>query len=208
MSDTTPEIFIYKMVVDNGGAPCVTSSLLSLAICKPKIRKSAGKGSLIFGFGGKKTYGERLIYIACVTDKLEKDGYYRHRKYARRPDCIYRNANDKAELKKRAKFHKGPGHLKRDVGSRFENAFVLLSTDFRYFGNKGVAEYKNNCPKLKILIEGLKQGHRNHLDPALRDELIKLKNDIWENNKRMKVGVPSDASSRLACNTDCPSASC
>jgi hypothetical protein len=56
MSNPEPDIYVYKMVVDNGGAPCVTRKLLSLAICKPKIRKSAERGSLIFGFGGKQ-YG-------------------------------------------------------------------------------------------------------------------------------------------------------
>jgi hypothetical protein len=46
-------IYVYKMVADNGGAPCVSNGLLSLAICKPMIRKMAESGSLIFGFGGK-----------------------------------------------------------------------------------------------------------------------------------------------------------
>jgi hypothetical protein len=69
MNKSEPDIYVYKMVADNGGAPCVFRNLLSLAICKPKIRKSAKKGALIFGFGGKD-YQERLIYIAHVTSKL------------------------------------------------------------------------------------------------------------------------------------------
>ena len=84
-----PNIYVYKIVADIGGAPCVKNNLLSLAICKPKIRKTAAKGSIVFGFGGKD-YEERLIYIAKVTAKLQGDAYYRQRKYARRPDCIYR----------------------------------------------------------------------------------------------------------------------
>jgi hypothetical protein len=31
----------YKLTADNGGAPCVRYGLLSLAICKPMIRKTA-----------------------------------------------------------------------------------------------------------------------------------------------------------------------
>lgn len=38
MSNPEPDIYVYKMVADNGGAPCVTGNLLSLAICKPKIK--------------------------------------------------------------------------------------------------------------------------------------------------------------------------
>ena len=105
-------------------------------------------------------------------------------------------------------FHTGSGHLKRDVGHDFESAFVLLSKDFRYFGNKSTADYKTKYPNLKKLIEGLTQGHRNHLNPELRKELLQLKDEMWKKNKRMKIGNPSDVGSRLACNTDCPSASC
>jgi Nucleotide modification associated domain 2 len=41
--------YFYKLTADNGGAPCVRYGLLSLAICKPMIRKTAKEGDLIFG---------------------------------------------------------------------------------------------------------------------------------------------------------------
>ena len=136
MRDPEPDIYVYKMVADNGGAPCVFGSLLSLAICKPRIRKGAGKGSLVFGFGGKE-YHERLLYIARVTDKLEGQDYYRLGDYARRPDCIYRSEEGSAIRKTSAKYHTKSDERKRDVGLHFENAYVLLSDDFRYLGRKG-----------------------------------------------------------------------
>ncbi|MFM8479413.1 MAG: hypothetical protein ACKOEO_26795 [Planctomycetaceae bacterium] len=49
MSDQ--KVYVYKIVVDNGGAPCVHDRLLSLAICKPAIRRTAQAGDLIFAFG-------------------------------------------------------------------------------------------------------------------------------------------------------------
>src|SRR6266487_4382655 len=104
ISDSKPDIYVYKMVADNGGAPCIRGNLLSLAICKPKIRKAAGEESLVFGFGGKG-YKERLIYIARVTGKLEGDAYYREGEYARRPDCIYRVKKDRPVRKVSAKYH-------------------------------------------------------------------------------------------------------
>lgn len=48
----SPRIYFYKLVADNGGAPCVENGLLSLAICKPMIRKTAKEGDLILGFAG------------------------------------------------------------------------------------------------------------------------------------------------------------
>jgi hypothetical protein len=201
-----PDIFIYKMVADNGGAPCVFRNLLSLAICKPKIRKSAEKGSLIFGFWGKR-YNERLIYIARVTDKLEGQAYYQCKEYARRPDCIYRVVGDSAERKDTARYHVKSDERKKDVGFHFENAFVLLSEDFRYFGKRGTSDYKNH-KHIRGLIAGLKRGHRRHHSSALRKELLALKAEIRRGYRRMRIGAPSDDDYRRPCNTESPSASC
>jgi hypothetical protein len=113
-----------------------------------KARKSAQKGSLIFGFGGKR-YKEKLIYIACVTDKLESQAYYQRQKYAGRPDCIYRVKGGRAERRDSARYHVMSDERKKDVGLRFENAFVLLSKDFRYLGKSGTYDYKRYHRELK-----------------------------------------------------------
>jgi hypothetical protein len=178
MTKPKPDIFVYKMVADNGGAPCVFRNLLSLAICKPKIRKSAEKGAFIFGFGGKD-YKERLIYIARVTEKLEGRDYYQRREYARRPDCIYRADGNSAVRKTSARYHVKSDERKKDVGFHFENASVLLSEDFRYLGKLGTCEYKHQYQKLRKLIEKLKRGHRRHYSTTLRTELLALKTEIW-----------------------------
>jgi hypothetical protein len=207
MSASEPDIYVYKMVADNGGAPCVVGGLLSLAICKPKIRRTAGKGALVFGFGGKG-YEERLIYIARVTAKLEGAAYYRQREYSRRPDCIYCSENGQPVRKASARYHFDSDQRKKDVGFHFENAFVLLSDDFRYLGKKGTDGFKERYPKLRRLIENLKQGHRRHHSAELRNELLALKAEIWKKYQRMKVGTPTDKDRSRPCNGDSPSASC
>jgi hypothetical protein len=207
MTESRQDIYVYKMVADNGGAPCISGNLLSLAICKPKIRKTAGKESLVFGFGGKG-FKERLIYIARVTDKLEGDAYYRRREYARRPDCIYRAENHRPMRKVSAKYHFDSDQRRKDVGFHFENAFVLLSDDFRYLGRKGTDDFKKRYPKLRRLVENLKQGHRRYHSAELREELLALKARIWRKYRRMKVGIPTDKDRSRPCNTESPSASC
>src|SRR5690606_801010 len=102
--DEPDSIFIYKMVTDNGGAPCVHRGVLSLAICKPKIRKTAGTHDVIIGFGGRRL-GNRLIYVARVTEKLCDGQYYRKSKYRKRPDCIYRDDQGHPKLVRGARFH-------------------------------------------------------------------------------------------------------
>jgi hypothetical protein len=194
-------------VVDNGGAPCVWNNLLSLAICKPKIRKTAEKGSVIFGFGGKE-YEERLIYIARVTGRLEGGAYYRRRRYARRPDCIYRVENRRPVRKSSAKYHVNSDQSKKDVGLRFEKAFVLLSNDFRYFGGKGTEDYKRRYPKIARLIEDLTQGHRRHHSATLRGELMALKAEIWRKYRRKKIGSPTEQDRSRPCNLESPTTCC
>ena len=200
-------LYIYKLVADGGGAPCVWRGLLSLAICKPKIRKNAAKGDIIFGVGGKN-YGKRLIYIAKVTARLDKGEYYRKQQYAKRPDCIYRNVEGRAQLKPQARYHYQSDQRRKDVGMRFENAYVLLSRDFRYFGRKGTDDYKHKFPVIAALVEGLRRGHRVNHSIKLRRELLELKKQVWRKYRRMKIGVPTDADRTRLCNSDSPSAQC
>jgi hypothetical protein len=62
--------------------------------------------------------------------------YYRKRIYAGRPDCIYRVEEGRAVRKTSARYHVNSDERQKDVGLHFENAFVLLSDDFRYLGKK------------------------------------------------------------------------
>ena len=85
-----PRIYVYKLTVDNGGAPCVQDGLLTLAICKPMIRRMAVTGDLIFGFAANSLHPDNpLLYIACVDEKLSGDAYYCQERFADRGDCIY-----------------------------------------------------------------------------------------------------------------------
>jgi len=201
------EIYVYKMITDNGGAPCVWRNLLSLAICKPMIRRVAAKGALIFGFGGKK-HRERLIYIAKVTEKPPTGDYYKESKYSRRPDCIYRNVAGIAVRKKGALYHNTLDERRRDVGIHFQKANVLLSDDFRYFGEVGTDQYKYNYPAIKALVERLKRGHRVNHSATLRSELLQLQNDMWRRYRRRKLGPPTDSDRSKVCNLDTPSVLC
>ena len=202
-----PEIYVYKMITDNGGAPCVWRNLLSLAICKPMIRRVAAKGALIFGFGGKK-HRERLIYIAKTTEKPPTGDYYEQSKYSRRPDCIYKNVAGIAARKKGALYHNTLDERRRDVGIHFQRANVLLSDDFRYFGEVGTDQYKHKYPAIKALVERLKRGHRVNHSATLRSELLQLQNDMWRRYRRKKLGPPTDSDRSKLCNLDTPSVLC
>jgi len=196
-----PKIYLYKMTTDCGGAPCVFRGLLSLAICKPEIRKGAREGDIIFGFGDKKKINdERMIYIARVTKKVPPGEYYRNPEYANRPDCIYYDEKGYAKRKPKAKFHKDTDEIPRDVGVRFERAYVLLSQDFRYFGKNGTTDYKQKFPLVKKLVENQRDGHRVNYTPETYKELTLLMEYAWKDFTDMENGRPTDPTSTCVCN--------
>lgn len=191
--------YFYKLTTDNGGAPCVTSNLLSLAICKGQIRTTAEQGDWIFGFGGRSSIGERLIYVARITEKIPDGQYYDLSKYQRRPDCIYEWSDDQLRWKVNSKFHEGGS--KSDIGEPpHAKAAVLLSHDFRYFGKAGTEEYKAKYPVLANAVYNLGQGHRLNHSPELENELTALRLELWSNYRKKRVGAPTDSDLTQMCN--------
>lgn len=191
MSDQ--RLYLYKIVVDSGGAPCVHTKLLSLAICKPAIRRTAQPGDLIFAFGtNDESPANRLVYIAEVADRVTDGQYYTLPEFQDRPDCIYqRKSNGRFVIRNDARYHALHDIRPRDVGDypHYQNAIVLISSDFRYFGGSGTDDWKPDCPKLTKLVEGMCQGHRVEYPAAIYDELLALKQQMWKNRSKTP-GVP------------------
>ena len=195
-------IYFYKLTRDDGGAPCVRNGILSLAICKPFIRASAKIGDMIFGFAANSLSPDnRLIYIARVTGKLCDGEYYKMRRYQNRGDCIYKAVEDGFARRTDAKFHDSPENLVHDLGQapRYERANVLLSDDFRYFGDHGSADYKRELHRIMRAVEQLARGHRVHLSEILREEFERLAADQWKQVPRKVAGRPIQAPSHIAC---------
>lgn len=171
-----PKIYIYKLTVDDGGAPCVRDDMLSLAICKPTIRSVTQRGSVVLGFAGNSLYSDNsLVYVARVTKNLDGREYFSESRYASRPDCIYRWDGRRFQWKTGSKFH-SKSAMAHDMGRAptYSRAMVLLSKgadNFRYFKEACPIRYKNEYPRLKSLVEALGQGHRVNFEPELRVEL-------------------------------------
>src|SRR4051812_2880278 len=111
--------WVYKLTYDTGAAPHVRDGLLSLAICKPRIREGAAEGDVIFGFSGrsrKVNRGERLIYVAEVTKKLANGKYYDDAQFRDRWDCIYDRVGESLVWRAGSLFHKNGSSANTDVG--------------------------------------------------------------------------------------------
>ncbi len=148
-------LFCYKMTHDTGFAPNPFHGMLTLATCKPDIRKSKKIGDWIVGFTSKKVNErrveeKRLIYLMQVTDKITFAEYWDDLKYK----CKKANMNSGEYIEKvgdniymplvicpdindpdnfvqvGTKYHKKEGDAKKDL----KGEYVLISKNFYYFG--------------------------------------------------------------------------
>jgi|HubBroStandDraft_2_1064218.scaffolds.fasta_scaffold182939_2 hypothetical protein len=201
------KVYIYKMIVDDGGAPCVRDGILSLAICKPAIRSVARRGSILLGFAGKGLYADNcLVYAAKVSEHLDAREYFLEPRYATRPDCIYRWDGRGFEWKNGSKFHSSASLL-RDLGEapEYSRANVLLSEgteNFRYFREKCPIRYKKEYPHLKSLVEDLGQGHRVNFEPNLLAELRRFIPRVWDASSAYRETPIADAGCEHKCGDD------
>jgi hypothetical protein len=120
----------YKMTDDTGFAPCVTESCLSLACCKPDIRKRAPIGSWIAGFGGVALGSSKLIYLMQVERTMTFDEYFKCKGLQGRLDNIYFMKNGEHQQILNPRFHKTPDDKRHDTSVNR----VLLARRFVYFG--------------------------------------------------------------------------
>ena len=189
-----PKLYLYKLTVDDGGAPCVQAELFSLAICKPMIRSTANVGDYIFGFAANSlSRGNRLIYVARVTEKVSSGAYWAGSRFSDREDCIYEWHEGKLTLRSDARHHQDMSYLERDLGPSpfYSRANVLVSDDFRYFGSAGTSAYKDKFPLVKEAVERLGQGHRVWHTLELAAQLEALRDFVWTETSEKVIGEPT-----------------
>jgi hypothetical protein len=146
-------LFSYKMTDDTGFAPNPFYGLLTLANCKPDIRKTKDKDDWIAGFTSKELNGdnvgeEKLIFLMKVTDKITYEKYWSDPLYkCKRPnlsslkmidqvgDNIYQpiklNAKSNTDFQQIANKYHDENCKNYDL----DGEYVLISEYFYYFGS-------------------------------------------------------------------------
>lgn len=161
-------LYTYCIPVDDGAAPNPYYGLCTLAICKPRIRRTAQIGDWIVGTGSKSVnkvdYSNKVVYAMKVTNKMtfaeynafcerelqEKIPDINNDEYERRlGDCIYTNGDLDDHFQRRS-VH-GAGNIQTDKGG--EN--VLISDYFFYFGSDPI-----DLPEELLNIVHQTQGHK------------------------------------------------
>ena len=163
-------LYSYIVTADSGFAPNPFHGVLTLACCKPTIRRTAQVGDWIVGLCRR---GERVVYAMQVAEKLSFDDYWAAPRFAdkvpnktsasavaRRGDNIYKPSGSGAfhQLPSSHSHEDGsedPQSMRRDLGGRN----VLVADEFVYFG--GCGPYLP--PELDFLVVG--RGHRCRFTP-------------------------------------------
>ena len=82
-------LFAYKMTHDTGFAPNPFWGFLTLATCKPGMRRSKRAGDWIAGFTSKDLCGhhvgeERLVFLMQVDERIALADYFRDGRFQSR----------------------------------------------------------------------------------------------------------------------------
>ncbi len=163
-------LFSYKMTHDTGFAPNPFKGFLTLANCKPKIRKYRQPKEWVAGFtsvglNGDSVGREKLVYLMEITNKVDYYEYWTNPNYeCKKPksgyvtienkagDNIYRpNANAPLHFEQieETKHHKEESLQKRDLGGEY----TFISNHFFYFGSSPIDISK--CVQKPHIPEGI-----------------------------------------------------
>lgn len=140
MSKTSRRLYSYVMTSDTGFAPSVSNGVLSLATCKPDIRRLASddRHDFVMGIRGRtlarktNTGPRRLVYLAEISEKIGFDSYYNSAEFKGRKDNIYHRLG-KSWIQDKNPYHK---HVNRKTD--LKSPTVLVSRRFLYFGRNAI----------------------------------------------------------------------
>lgn len=162
----TNRVFSYVVVHDTGFSPNPFHGLLTLACCKPQIRRTANVGDIIVGLSSRS---ERVVYATQVADVIGFEEYWADPQYQERrpvmtsPQIVHRTGDNIYEpvaggFRQLPSFHSNSdgsedSHTKStDLGGNH----VLVCDRFTYWGRSGPA-----LPdELQFLAVG--RGHRSN----------------------------------------------
>ena len=163
-----PDFYRYILADDDGWAPCVDDGLVTLATCKPRIRKGAQEGDWVAGFyPGSQNRGV-VSWVGRVASKLDI-GKYEETHRGRR-DAVYRPRGDGTFERLNADYHPGENEMRKDLSAP---ALVFDRSMTWYFGDTP-QDLPANLLKLAA------QGRGHQVRPRLPGDLARLQQWLCE----------------------------
>lgn len=143
-------IFRYVLATDNGMAPCSAGGTLTLATCKPVIRRSAQPGDWVMGFYPGTAQRGLLAWAGRVIRSVDVGDY--EREFRGRPDAIYRRTRGGGFRRLVPSYHPTVEQFYKDTT---QPVLVFDPAATWYFGNR-----PQMLPKELMHLAAGGQGHR------------------------------------------------
>ncbi len=173
-------LFSYCIPYDDGAAPNPFWGLCTLAICKPRIRRSANAGDWVVGTGSVVSpvgnVSGAVVYAMLVTQKVTMKDYDRftQSELPRKIPLV-----DSADLRRRfgdsiydfsapIPSLRPSVHGEENRSTDLSGGWVLLSNHFFYFGDRPVA-----LPEALLGIVKQGQGHRSISNTPYVDDFVR-----------------------------------
>lgn len=189
-------LFSYKITHDSGFAPNPFGGYLTLATCKPGIRRTKGVGDWIAGFTSVALCGdpvgeERLVYLMKVAEKRTIAEYFKDERFrskipnlsadqvvGRIGDNIYRplrpGAVAPSDFEQLKNSNHWDGQIKCSTGEHrtrdTSGQFVLIATQFVYFGDPALYVPPDIWP---VIPYGVSNFGNETLDPERCRRFVK-----------------------------------
>lgn len=193
------KIFSYKLSRDYGFAPNPYHGICSLATCKPQIRNAAQIGDLVIGCGSIALgFNACIIFAMRVQAKVDFDEYWRNSAYSMKRvslvgskvqsygDNIYHREGD-SWIQEDSHHSFADGIVNElNLGRDTNSPFVLLSSDFVYFGRSAlpVPEKLRNVGGDDLVPQG--RNYRNAFSP----EMVELVNGWFDSAPKGVLDMP------------------
>lgn len=108
-------IYRYILTHDHGVAPCPAGGRITLATCKPVIRRTASPGDWVLGFRPGSLERGLLLWAGRVERVMEHGDY--EREYRGRPDAVYREVEGGGFERLLPDYHPSQKELNRDTSA-------------------------------------------------------------------------------------------
>lgn len=167
-------MFSYVITHDSGFAPNPFQGFLTLATCKPLVRKTAKVGDVLVGTGSASIVGNnRLVYAGFISEVVPLKKYGTDPRFSsKRPmvkgewfnrhgDNIYEPTDDGWKQRR------NPHHVAHDAERDLSGVNVLICEEFWYFGGDAV-----EIPPQLLGIVKKGPGHKRIEDQNLVQESL------------------------------------
>lgn len=198
--EITLNILSYVITHDYGFAPNPYGDFLSLATCKPVLRRNAKVGDVILATGSVKTVGNgKIVYAAIVSEIVSMEDYGSNSRYEQKMPPLNKSGDSiyywkgGTVIQRENQYH-GKADIVHDVSGRN----VLLCEEFWYYGKDAIEVPAN-------LIDVVKKGpgYKRIKSPELIDGFTQ-----WLRGKPKGIkGNPYHNTNRGGCNVGCGTSS-